>query len=526
MSTASSDTGVDSALPKVVAVFLAQFDMKLGYKLVWSSLPHDADLEGIESRALPSGIHEYSSTSIYLTHELKGELHYGLARFRQVDLNPEGASAAANDRLLVKMYSLGVLVEPLKASFWPPLQYLSIGWEYSRTIDKTLLEFLNKEDFSLLRKLTNSLAGNFDASSLLPSYEYHPLSKLPAVLSLVGPLIFPLYKAAILRKRILIFASSSQANGRLLTELTSNRDPGTADALAYIISLLALFPREVNLDIPNDTSLKTSKPLYSLGLPDLSSKFYEKYPGYVATTGDEIIKIQNNVYDIGLQFPPNDSVPCDLFSSNNTNTMIKCTYNDYTKFLKLYQKLPHIGSSNSAASDDNSSIKTSTSIFSALGLGYFFESKDSKLLWEPQWWLSDATSPMPWWECVWLAFAWFASAGATTREAETIDLETDGRLEEDVRNLLIRLTSIVSQFHQLTKKWFYVIDEIVSELVDYDLSDSQGKSILELTHQDVVDLELDPYSLQDLEFLREFVLVYWGSIVSDVEIGLGIQRFC
>lgn len=41
---------------------------------------------------------------------------------------------------------------------------------------------------------------------LLPSH--HPALSLPAFLDAFGPLIFPLYKAALLRKRILLVAQA------------------------------------------------------------------------------------------------------------------------------------------------------------------------------------------------------------------------------------------------------------------------------------------------------------------------------
>lgn len=529
MSMATSGNDVFTHTPKVLCIFLVQFDMKLGYKLVWSSLQDTQLLAGIESKALPSGIHEFSSTTVYLTHELNGQLHYGFARFRQLDLNARDAPVV--DRLLVKMYALGILVEPLRGKFWQPLQYLSLGWEHTKAVDLALVEYLRKEELSVLTDLNNTLtSGSLSVpNSNLSSFENHPLSKLPAVMSLVGPLIFPLYKAAILRKRILVISSPSQGHSELFSEHNSVRDPATAGALAYLISLLSVVPKDVHLELPKDSSaLQTSRPIYSIGLSDLSSNFFVKFPGYIATTGDEIIKDQRNVYDIALTISSQNDDSCQLTNSEDPSEALKSTYNDYSKFLKLYQKLPQnvLTTSNSAV-DDTASIKTASSMLSALGLGYFVDGKDSKLLWEPKWWLSDATSPMSWREYVWLAFAWFASAGATNREAETIDLDDgNGVAEEDVRNLVERLTSIVGQFHRLTKKWFYVIDEIVSEMVDYVQSGNQEKFVLELTLQDLVDMELDPYSLQDLAFIREFALTYWGSIIKEVEIGMGFTGIC
>ena len=81
---------------------------------------------------------------------------------------------------------------------------------------------------------------------------------------------------------------------------------------------------------------------------------------------------------------------------------------------------------------------------------------------------------------------------------------------------------MVGGFHRLTKKWFYVVEEIVAEAVE-----EQGEgATLRLTHQDVVDMELDPYAEQDVSFIEEFVLLYWGSVVDAVEIGIGFENIC
>ena len=94
---------------------------------------------------------------------------------------------------------------------------------------------------------------------------------------------------------------------------------------------------------------------------------------------------------------------------------------------------------------------------------------------------------------------------------------------------LVDLVNIVGYFHKLTKKWFYMINEAVLEVWDDQAStDDQPltrRICLELTYQDVVEMELDPYSNADLEFLKQFVLLYW-EVVDSVEIGMGLNSIC
>lgn len=523
MSLNSSET-VSYSTSKVACVFLAQFHPKTGHKLVWSKSPANIKPEGLEYKALPSGIHEYEKTTIYLTHETQGKLYYGLARFQQLNLN----STAETDRDLVKMYSLGILLEPLAGKHWKPNEFGRIGWEHLDSMEETLSDFLKDEKMEHIEALYHKLTSEdldlprFPQNSPMVN---HPLSSLPAVLSVVGPLIFPIYKAGLLRKKIMIFNHSSQG-GELVTG-PSNRSPEICGSLAYIISLLSIVPKDVNFE-PLDKDAFFSQPIYTVGLLDMGSGIFEHYPGYIACTSDEILKFQQNLYDVGIIMPPSDNQVLQVANSDSLNEPLRATFNDYTKFLKVYRKLP--SENNGVTSDDTSSIRTSNSVFSSLRFDIHGENINIKLSHEPSWWLDEATSPMSWREYIWLAFAWFASAGTTNRASPNGNFSGGHEQEESresVKKLLLQLTLIVGHFHKLTKKWFFVIDEIVAEALEDKSGQPQPvKVTLELTHQDIVDMELDPYLHEDLQFVREFVQLYWGGVVEDVEIGLGIQGVC
>lgn len=509
MSLASADTAIaPHGAPKAACLFLAKFDVKEGYTLVWSSTA--SDLAGVEYSALPSGIHEYDATTVYLTHELEGKLHYGLARFRQQ------SDPAANDRLLVKMYALGVLMEPLKGSRWAPHGFSVVGHEHVDALDAALLAFMKDDKMDLIRSLSDRLTG-LDVAEGKPgaARTNHPLNSLPAVLALVGPLIFPIFKAALLRKRIMIFNHASGDSD------ADNRDPAICGALAYLVSIVSVVPKDVRFEQNSSQPLLYSQPLYTVGLQDLDKNRLDKYPGYIASTSDEILKYQRNLFDVAVVMPTTPNGVCQVFYSSDMKRPVRATFNDYAKFLKLFRRLPLL--QQQALSDDGASIKTSSSIFSALRLAY--GDNEPPLEGEPGWWLQEATSPMSWREYIWLAFSWFASAGTTNRDASThgLAMAEDDEPQDTFKQQMVQLTSIVGRFHKLSKKWFYFIDEIVSEA----LEESEHRKVsVELTYQDIVDMELDPYSSEDLTFVREFVLLYWPDAVGEVEIGLGVHGFC
>lgn len=439
--------------PVPASLFLAQFDARKGYEMVWY---RGIDPAGLEYKALPSGIHNYEATTIYLTHKN----YFGSARYRQVNLN----AAGQNDRALVKMCSLGVLCEAKKGEFG------GIGWEFADAIDEALVEFLSTEKDSVLEKLWDKLSGtHLDLRRQLQVMAHHPLSQLPLVFSVVGPLFFSLHKAALLRKRILIFGP-----------------PLEGGALAYLLAVTSLVPEG---DLSYAESGALPRPLYTVTLHDMDGDFQTPY---IATTSDDILrqhKIFDYMVDIGEE--------CEV-----NNSTVKATFNDYGKFVKVYRRLP--------VTDDASSIQTSSSVFSTVRM----EPMDA-VSGEPAWWLR-ATSPMLWREYIWLAFSWFASAGTTNRRA------TEQGFGESAREgaQFAHLAQLVGQFHRLTKKWFAVVEEIVAEVAEDE------KVVLELTYQDVVDMELDPYSEQDLEFVREFVLMYWHKHVKAVEVGVGVRLCC
>lgn len=104
------------ALPPICAMFLAKFDVHTGYELKWfQSVDNDVyNSDGLEFKAMPSGLHSVESDTICFTHSKLSSpgILYGLSVFKQNkhcrQVNKEGAV----DRSKVKLYSLGILIDP------------------------------------------------------------------------------------------------------------------------------------------------------------------------------------------------------------------------------------------------------------------------------------------------------------------------------------------------------------------------------------------------------------------------------
>lgn len=213
-------------LPPVSALFLIEFDVKAGYTISWKASRPGLELEGVvEYKSLPSGLHTVSEDLIYFVHEN----HAGLSAF---------VNAPCDDTELrnARMLAVGVLV---------PLSFGRLGraWKHAEGLkamasnlvanakDTTALEEYwakhqardnnprNTEapqdtlDSPVAQPRTPGRSGRrnrsaSDGAGLLPPghrlSSFHPAWSLSKLLDTFGPLIFPIHRAALLRKRILI----------------------------------------------------------------------------------------------------------------------------------------------------------------------------------------------------------------------------------------------------------------------------------------------------------------------------------
>ena len=345
-------------------MFLCQFDVRKGNTQVWSKKSPDApdiSLENVEFKSIPSGIHEFEKDLISFVIP-KGdnldEVYYGIAFFQQ---NGQALSGSGDqiDRSEVQMYSLGIIVDAnfryqgvSKSKFydWKPNQFIS-ATEYADDLQELLSHWLKKanhaHDFSLFESYfdSNSVraesgtlsspvlqrswqnAGKFTSNNTLQEKHPHMLESLSQWLNFLGPLIFPLWKACILRQRVLIIT------GKGVSFEKSN-------SLVYCLSILSIMPHAIS----NETDNNPLQPLYCVGIMDIDILTHnvskalatteESYnvPGYIACTADEILQDHRELYDICLRIDGQDSLPEIQTAGGN---YIKATPHEF----ELYEKL-------------------------------------------------------------------------------------------------------------------------------------------------------------------------------------------
>lgn len=347
----------------------------------------------------------------------------------------------------------------------------------------------------------------------------------------LGPLIFAIYKQSLLRKNILIFNELHLNNGDD-TQTTDKDNYSLLSSFSYLLAILSVVPKSAKLPSPK---LHSQQPLYNIGLNELSSKLLQRLQnsenGYIAVTSDEILK-DHLIYDIAVEI--GDTIK--VFDRNKSG--IKATIRDYHKFQVLYSDLVTGGSNftnkSNVSTDDLSSVTSRTedddnSIHSSSPVAAkMYANISPRIDNEPLWWQHDAVEPVSWTESIWSAFSWFASAGQQLNiEEESPDVKLNKQID------LLDLLHVVGYFHQLTSKWLNYIDEAIEEEEaehrnNGNSEDEQlvNKVELHLTYQDMVDMELDPYSHQDVQFLKEFAMQYYPERVESVDVGYNLSNIC
>ncbi|KAL1894179.1 hypothetical protein Sste5346_005965 [Sporothrix stenoceras] len=272
---------------------------------------------------------------------------------------------------------------------------------------------------------------------------HHPAWSLTTLLDTFGPLIFPIYRAALLRKRVLI---STHAPVREVNNFV------------YNISVLANVPiSALDLLEPSAVSHQRIRPLFTIGVNDITflmddlaaskraareaaeaeggnvdpnTKLPYVGPGWIACTTDSILAMKNELWDVLITMPPpagahrasslSHLAPSSSNSRNNKSKKVwptveiakgvplKATQRDLRRYKALVAGLERLAGRAPSASEA--------------------EKKNAQL--------ADATEPIvepvTWAALAYHGFMWWASAGEQSRSEETDETIHDAQLLADI----------------------------------------------------------------------------------------------
>ncbi|KAI1267395.1 hypothetical protein F5Y18DRAFT_380110 [Xylariaceae sp. FL1019] len=425
-------------LPPISALFLIDFDVKAGYTVSWKASKPGIELEGVvEYKSLPSGLHTVSEDLIYFVHDK----YAGISAFVNA---PVDDSAARNARML----AVGILV---------PLSYGRLGraWKHAESLKAIASKLVvNVEQVGILeeywdrnqardsvpdgevpedtvespeiplpKKASQRRSRNRSSSNgtalMLPGHRlspFHPAWSLTKLLNTFGPLIFPIHRAALLRKRILI-------SGHAPVEEACN--------FVYDISILANIPLSTLDTLPPNSPPCRLRPLFSVGVHDIpfltedakhatdaNGNDQDLGTGWIACTTDSILSKKDTLWDVLITMPPPHASQAKKHiwpTVEISGHPVKATQRDMRRFRSLKAGLARLslGSPFATPATPHPTMQNEedNSLFDAA---------------EP------IVEPTSWTALAYSGFMWWASAGEKQRSDEAEEASHDAGLLADV----------------------------------------------------------------------------------------------
>lgn len=558
----------------ISALFLTQFDVKSGYELKWiKTVSEDVNIKGLEYKSLPSGLHEVEQDVISFIQPFKVEndentttaqstdlrdLYYGVSVFHQ-----NLGESRNEDRSSVKMFSLGILVDPSRIDTtsgyaWKSLSFTS-ALQYVELL-KTLLSSWDMESFEAFEdfferhsQFNEELKDNNSSNSLhssptpapvvFPSLvdkdmkilkqteqsSNHFILKLPELIKVFGPLIFQVWRHAMLRERIILLDSH---------EINLN------DSFVYNISILSTIPQHLQRILIesgcNESRLfkmNNLQPLYTVGINDLDwlkNLPFDECQGQIAFSTDEILLYKTQIYDLSIQLHSEVLTPSDVSHSpklltakqsspgSRHPTPIKATQRDLRRARFIRSKL----------------------------LQYEEEEGEESPGDDPQWW-NNVTIPPTWKQIAWSSFFFWASSGepfpftsnpsSLIHESEHFDQLKDAAEEEgeeegnQFKDTVDEALFIVGYFQSLTSRLLMHVSQMLTNYESSCCSSAPVSSSLiqevelVLEFSDLQQMGLDPYHCEDWNFARDIIMKYWGGEngkVKSVRFGAALSLCC
>lgn len=253
--------------------------------------------------------------------------------------------------------------------------------------------------------------------------QHHPALSLSDFMETFGPLAFPIYRAALARKRILLVSHAP-------VETTCN--------YVYDISILSNIPLSVSDQLPSEPT--RLKPLFNIGVHDIplleaeakarlnsatipasEDSFDDSRGAWVACTTDEILCMKKSLWDMIIRLPaPHSKQAKEKVwpqAEDNGGLPIKATQRDLRRYRALTKSLKNRYRRKTSLFLDDEDDAEGQAIIRAPGeIDTEAEEPNN---------IEDVCEKLTWREIAVASFMWWASAGDSQRNDAEQD---DGRL--------------------------------------------------------------------------------------------------
>nr|OQO19837.1 hypothetical protein B0A51_15151 [Rachicladosporium sp. CCFEE 5018] len=493
--------------PSIAALFLIVFDRTRGYTIAWSRSLQSVILEGVDFKCLPSGLHSVREDIVYFTHGA----YAGVSAFAAVDAGIEhrgrqfvavGALVKAHQR--EPLGHSWLCIETLRAlaqasaTTSDRFEALEEAWE-RLSIKTSASQSINPDGPEGVDPLHGSafVSGNNPALSVVNDLES------------LGPLLFPLYREALLRKCILIYSPAP-----------------VLPVCNMIHSLFSFSQISHDLRPSSQDHRLISTPLFSVGLTDIGI-LQSATTSWIACTTEKVLTEKRDLFDIVVDLSPDNGRPQPWPEVRSADSRhLRATRRDARRFIGMQRELarhrrPVRNTSDiddeSTDEDDRPAGKRESMLRFEDGSLSYSPSAASALV-EPETWTAAAYNSLLWW-----------ASATDADEAESEETITDHALLQDI-TLPELLTSNVSieepvlarrresqtvafmvrtYFRRWTERLITAIDKIV------EAHETQGTSgyYCELSGDDLRSMGLDEWSPGDRQFVRDFLRLHFATRV-------------
>ncbi|KAF6029682.1 KIAA1147 [Bugula neritina] len=276
---------------EIVAIFVVAFDTRHGNVVEWAKPEFmKQQLGGLEFKAMPSGAHNIDNDTVYL---YDANL-YGVASYSKM-------SVQNTEERGVRMRSVGVLIHNH--------HLLHVHQHQLTNLVRYVLE--NPGDYTQLEKYYQSWTGDY----LITNSHYrssldlrYPGRYFEKLLSSLGPLLFTLWKAMLLRKRLLFYSP-----------------PPAADLchLVYCANFLLTHSEKLRGN--------SCRPYYFVNIAD--TNILSKELSYIACTTEKVMETKSDIYDLYID---NGAV---TITSDKLKSLLRVTKGDRIRLGRLYSAI-------------------------------------------------------------------------------------------------------------------------------------------------------------------------------------------
>lgn len=376
----------------------------------------------------------------------------------------------------------------------------------------------------------------------------HPALCMPDLLDTFGPLTFPIFRAALLRKRILLL-------GQPPVQQTCN--------FVYVLSVLANIPPTLReLLQPDSDSAMRFQPLLSVGISDIPSLSAEQREGegWLACTTDDILREKPQLYDLLITMPGphlNPSKHRWPTITTSAGASLKATQRDLRRYRLLRAELNRIrlereryhdhlsesGNNVDAEEDDGDGVPLVPTMTVLNEVRSGPNSTDDAEVVEPTSWTAMAYNGFLWWASAGEMEAWESEEIRADRELLDDLPEMDVLMEasspstsrtsfsqaqsEDERHKALhkaRATAMIvtAYFHRLTQQILGTMADIVDS-ADDETEEGVAEDGISVSKDEMKAIGLDTWSDGDREFASQALRLWFGR---DGTVESGGTRVC